>query len=97
VLAVTQDACNTINGLTQQSELGDDAGLRIAVSAEPETVGQLAAALAPSPQAEDQVLEAEGAHVFLDPGAAEALDDKVLDVSADEQGGLQFAIAEQPG
>ena len=43
---------------------------------------------------EDQVVEESGAQVFLEPHAAEALDDKVLDAEI-EGGEVRFAVGEQ--
>jgi iron-sulfur cluster assembly protein len=40
--------------------------------------------------------EQEGAHIFLEPIAAEALSDKVLDASV-EDGGVRFTLTPQPG
>jgi Fe-S cluster assembly iron-binding protein IscA len=51
--------------------------------------------LADSPVAGDQVIESEGARVFLEPGAAVALDDKSLDAQVDEEGTVAFTLAEQ--
>jgi Fe-S cluster assembly iron-binding protein IscA len=43
------------------------------------------------------VLDESGARVFLDPEAAAILDDKTLDVTSDNSGQIQFAIAPQSG
>ena len=48
-----------------------------------------------APQPGDQVLEEDGARVFLEETAAVTLDDKVLDAAVDEGGGVQFSIAPQ--
>ena len=55
------------------------------------------ASQAPSeaPQPGDQVLEEDGARVFLEETAAETLDDKILDAQVDDAGGVQFTIANQ--
>ena len=52
--------------------------------------------MAESPEATDQTIEESGATVFVDSGAAEFLDDKVLDAAVDEAGRVRFAIME-PG
>jgi Fe-S cluster assembly iron-binding protein IscA len=44
----------------------------------------------------DQVLEEDGARVFLEETAAETLEDKVLDAQVDDNGGVQFTISVQP-
>ena len=56
---------------------------------------QLTAAAAP--REEDQVVEAAGARVFLEPQAAAYLADKVLDAQFDEQGTVQFSLGRQGG
>jgi hypothetical protein len=48
----------------------------------------------PFPAEDDQVVEESGAQVFLEPHAAEALDDKVLDAEI-ERGEVRFAVGEQ--
>ena len=40
-------------------------------------------------------MEADGATVYLDGGAAQELDDKVLDASVDQEGRVEFALAPQ--
>jgi Fe-S cluster assembly iron-binding protein IscA len=51
--------------------------------------------VAEAPRADDRVVEADGAHVFLAPEAAAALEDKVLDAKQDERG-VRFAVSHQP-
>jgi hypothetical protein len=41
------------------------------------------------------VVEDHGARVFLDRGAADTLDDKVLDAAIDQQGGVEFTVIPQ--
>lgn len=51
--------------------------------------------VAPAPEATDSVVTEAGAHVFLDPTAAAALDDRVLDAELAQDGSVRFAIATQ--
>ena len=51
--------------------------------------------IAAQPQPHDEVLEAGGAQVFLEPHAAETLDDMVLDATHDERG-VRFAVSRRP-
>jgi Fe-S cluster assembly iron-binding protein IscA len=53
--------------------------------------------LAEEPAQGDQVVDSAGARIFLDSEAAQLLDDKALDAAVNPQGGVQFAVAEQPG
>jgi hypothetical protein len=56
--------------------------------------------VAPTPAADDTVLEGGGAVIFLEPQAASALDDKVLDVErvpdAERGDGDEFRFAITP-
>ena len=47
--------------------------------------------MVPEPEQEDEVIEAEGARLFLDPATAVALDGKVLHAEEDA-GEIRFAI-----
>jgi Fe-S cluster assembly iron-binding protein IscA len=97
MLTITQTAAQAINTLVSASQLPDGAGLRIAAQPDSEpTALELSVAAAPDDQ--DTVLEDAGATVFLEPVAAQALDDKILDVQrlgegTEEQ--YRFAIALQ--
>jgi iron-sulfur cluster assembly protein len=94
MLTMTDNAVAAIRSLTGQPEVPDGSGLRIA--SDPDA-GSLQLSLAPEPQEGDQVVDSSGARLFLDTEAALLLDDKALDASVDEQGTVQFALAEQPG
>ena len=51
-------------------------------------------AVTPRPAPTDQVIENAGARVYLEPAAATALDDKVLDAQVDEGGSVRFSLAQ---
>ncbi|MGH9049491.1 MAG: Fe-S cluster assembly protein HesB [Acidimicrobiia bacterium] len=91
MLVLTENATEAIRSVVDKPELPEGAGLRI-TSGDPRG---LAVSAAPAPEEEDQVLEAQGARVFLEPGAAEALDDRVLDAEIDPQGSVKFLVATQ--
>jgi iron-sulfur cluster assembly protein len=79
VLTLTETAAEVVRTLVEQSEAPDSGGLRIAASdGEAEGV-ELELSLVVEPEALDETVEQEGATVYLDPGAAELLDDKLLD------------------
>jgi iron-sulfur cluster assembly protein len=78
-----------IQRITSVPEAPAGTGLRIAAQS-PEA-GQLTLALAAAPGQDDQVLEDQGARVFLDAEAAAVLDDKTLDAQADANG-VQFFV-----
>ena len=89
----TDSAVTAIRNLTAQPELPDETGLRIMSQDEGGPAFQVT--LAENPTDGDQVIETEGARVFLEPGAAVALDDKSLDAQVDDEGTVAFTLAER--
>jgi len=93
MLVLTEAAAEAVKSVTSSPQVPEGAGLRIAPSA-PDSGSpaefQLTAALAPAE--DDQVIEAAGARVFLEPQAAAYLEDKVLDAQVDEQGQARFSL-----
>ena len=63
MLTLTDSAVTAIRTLTSQPELPEDTGLRI--MAEDAAAPSFQVALAETPGAGDQVIEADGARVFL--------------------------------
>ena len=96
MLALTSDAQEAIEGVLSASSIPTGAGLRIAPpdGADAVTSGELQVTIAPAPAEADQVIDEGGARVFVDEGAVEFLDDKILDASV-SSGQVRFAIAEQ--
>ncbi|MFP5019699.1 adhesin [Pseudonocardia phyllosphaerae] len=96
MLAITENAAEAIKSLTTDAELPEQGGLRITA---PDPEQGLELALAQSADGQDTVLRGEGVAVFLEPSAAQMLDDKVLDVQPvqTEEGEqeLRFAIVAQ--
>ena len=64
-------------------------------SAESADPGALQVTAAPGPDENDQVIEASGAHVYLEPQAAVYLEDKVLDAEVDSEGKAHFSLGLQ--
>jgi Fe-S cluster assembly iron-binding protein IscA len=93
MLTLTDSAVTAIRTLTSQPELPVDTGLRI--MAEDAEAPSFQVALAENPIAGDQVIEADGARVFLEANAAAALDDKSLDAQVDDEGTVAFTVAQQ--
>ncbi|QSB15431.1 adhesin [Natronosporangium hydrolyticum] len=93
MLTVTDNAAAAIRSLTTQPDVPDGAGLRIATDA---SAGALQLSVSAGPHEGDQVVDESGARLFLDGDAALLLDDKALDATVDDQGSVQFALAEQP-
>jgi len=93
MLVLTEAAAEVVKSVTSTPQTPDGTGLRIVSAApEPEDPGALTLAAAAGPGENDQVIEAAGARVFLDPQAAVYLDDKVLDAQLDEQGKAHFTL-----
>lgn len=96
MLVLTEAAAEVVKSVTANPQAPDSAGLRIASSAaEPGNPGSLELMAAAGPAEHDQVVEAEGARVFLEPSAALYLEDKVLDAQIDGQGNARFSLAMQ--
>ena len=80
MLQMTQTAIDVIKHIAP-----GDAGLRVYITGGEPDIQTLQVEIAEEPKADDQVVEAGGAHVFLEPRAADTLDDKVLDAVQDER------------
>jgi iron-sulfur cluster assembly protein len=93
VLTLTDHAVAAIRNLTSQLGLPAETGLRIAP--EDGRAGGLALSLSDGPQAGDQVIEEADVHVFVQPDAAAALDDKALDAQVNEDGEVSFQLQSQ--
>jgi iron-sulfur cluster assembly protein len=98
MLVLTTAAVEVVKAVTAVPEAPEGAGLRIAAaSGESPNTGALQVTAVASPGEHDQVLEGDGARVFLEPQAAAYLDDKVLDAQMDEQGRAHFTLGDQGG
>ena len=78
-LKLTEAAAAAIRDLLEQADLGEEAGLRVTAEMDEKGEPGLHLSFEPEPPDEDQVVRAHGVNVFLDPSAAEYLEDKVLD------------------
>jgi len=93
VLAISEDAAAAIKGIVGAEGVPDGAGLRITREENTDAGGNartdLRLSVVAGPREGDQVMEAE--RVFVDPDAAELLDDKLLeaDYVGDE---LRFSL-----
>ncbi len=94
MLALTDQAREVIKGIIEEGALGPAAGLRITAANESNGDTALEFELAESPVDGDEVLQQEGAAVFLDPVAAEVLADKTLDVEGHGDH-FHFSLGEQ--
>jgi iron-sulfur cluster assembly protein len=94
VLTLTQTAAEVVRNLVEQSPAPDSGGLRIAASASAGAGVELELSLVEEPEALDETVEQSGATVYLDPGAAELLDDKLLDAQVAEDH-VTFVLREE--
>ncbi|MEU6998024.1 Fe-S cluster assembly protein HesB [Nonomuraea sp. NPDC046570] len=92
MLTLTANAAQAIRDLTAGSSEPEDSGVRISSQGNGE--GSLVLTI-DRPHPTDEVVEAEGARVYLDPVAASVLEDKKLDAGADDKGGVAFRVADQ--
>ena len=99
MLTLTDTAAEVVKALTSDPQAPEGSGLRIESSVpQPADAGALQLSTATGPGENDQVIEATGARVYLEPQAAAYLDDKVLDAQIDQQGQPHFSLAFQgPG
>jgi iron-sulfur cluster assembly protein len=93
MLTITSNAAEAIRAIIQSTDVPDDGGIRISIARQNGSQASLELALSPAPMEGDDVLELNGAHVFLDEMASVALDDKSLDAEM-EGGEISFGIVE---
>ncbi|GCD88995.1 Fe-S cluster assembly protein HesB [Nocardioides sp. LS1] len=93
MLTLTENASTIVKDITTQPGLADTAGLRI--SSEEAAEPTFAVSATESPEPGDQIVQQDGATVYLDPNAALLLDDKVLDAAVDPAGKVEFALGLQ--
>lgn len=77
MLTISPAASEAIKGLIAASDLPEDAGVRI--SSHPQGPGTFELSLVPQAGEADEVVEEQGATVFLDDEVVALLDDKTLD------------------
>jgi iron-sulfur cluster assembly protein len=79
MLTLSPSAVDAVDSLLHNSDIPDDAGLRIDTAGE----SQFTIEIAPEPAPGDQVIEEGGARVFVDAQAAPMLDNAELDARRD--------------
>ena len=92
MLTLTENASTIVKSITAAQPGPETAGLRI--STEDPAQG-LTVSTTPEPQPGDQTVNVDGAVVYLDAPASQALDNQVLDAAVDEEGNVQFGLAPQ--
>ncbi|MGH2763557.1 MAG: Fe-S cluster assembly protein HesB [Thermoleophilaceae bacterium] len=94
MLTITSNAAEAIRAIVESTEVPDEGGLRISIAQQNGSQASLELAVSPAPMEGDEVLEEEGAHVFLDEMASLALEDKSLDAHI-EGDQISFGIEER--
>ncbi|WP_229399545.1 adhesin [Micromonospora okii] len=92
MLTMTDNAVLVIRDLANQEDVAADGGVRIAADAD---AGSLTIELVPEPVEGDQVVDNQGARIFLDSDAAELLTDTSVDATVDDEGIVQFGFTEK--
>ena len=94
LLALTDSAVEAVKSIVSSSaEASETSGLRM-VAERAGTQANFHLDVVTLPAEDDEVIDEQGARVFLEPEAASLLDDKVLDASV-EQSQVAFTIADQ--
>jgi Fe-S cluster assembly iron-binding protein IscA len=84
MLTLTPNAEQAVRTLVANSPISEEeGGLRIAPGQPTPEGVPLELSIVGSPEPDDQDAGAPDAHVYLEPAAAEALDDKILDAEVD--------------
>lgn len=90
MLTLTDNARAAVKGLADQADLPETGGLRIAESAAQQ--GNFELSLVPQPHADDQVIDAGEANVFVEASTAEVLENQSLDAEVSPEG-TGFSLA----
>ena len=96
MLVLTEAAAEVVKAIVSTPQAPEGSGLRIESSVpQPADAGALQLSTAVGPDENDQIVEAAGARLYLEPQAAAYLDDKVLDAQVDQEGQARFSLAAQ--
>lgn len=94
MLTLTDQASTAVKNIVAQSPSAPVGGLRI--NSKDGDASELAVAIVPVPEESDIVVTNDGAQVFLEEIAAQALENKILDAKVSEEGSVSFAITTAP-
>ena len=81
MLVLTDSAKDAVRQMVSAHEAPEGSGLRITAGPTEEGDAELALELTTAPALGDEVVDEDGARVFLDPAAASLLDNKLLDAT----------------
>jgi iron-sulfur cluster assembly protein len=94
MLALTDNAVEVVRQIVAIDGSSEGGGLRM-VAEQSGTEPRFELSVTALPGEDDEVVESEGARVFLEPRAAAILDDKLLDATVAENE-VSFTIVDQP-
>lgn len=94
MLAMTDHAAEAIRGIVTAPGVPEGAGLRIAMQGDDTQTGSLEVTVAELPAESDQVVDEDGARIFVEDRAIPLLDDKLLDAQIDGTR-VGFTLTEQ--
>jgi iron-sulfur cluster assembly protein len=89
MLTMTPKALSVVRKVTAHPRLGESSGLRIA--AKPEVVPLQVGAVS-KPRPGDEVVERDGARIFLGPAAVRRIRGRHLDVVSERDGRIHFIV-----
>lgn len=92
MLTMTDRAALLIRDLAAQEAMPETGGVRIASDI---SAGELSIELAQQPNQGDEVVDQNGARVFLDSGAVQLLGDASMDATVDDEGMIQFDFTDK--
>lgn len=90
MFTMTPRARSVVRRVTGHQTLSAESGLRIAAGSSASEPMQVAASARPQPQ--DEVVEDQGARVFLGPGALDRLRGRILDIVTERTGRVHFVL-----
>ena len=88
-LTLTEQASTVGKAISAQATESESGGLRIAVDGD---AADFSISVVPAAEPSDTLVENDGARVFLDPSAAEALSEAVLDADVEDDGAVRFSV-----
>jgi len=96
MLMLTSTAVEALDSIVESQPASDAAGVRISRQLSSNGQPALGLTLVEEPEPTDQIVETEGEHVpvYVEQGAAPALDDKILDAQVHD-GQVAFVVATQ--
>ena len=90
VLTITPQAMDVLRRVTAHPTMEPAPGLRIAHQERSGAVLQVRSVQGPQPG--DEVVERDGARLYLEPGAARRVRGRSLDATVDDEGRVQFVL-----